>query len=59
MVQKWMWYTAVLVGLFLVLSRWQAANALLGTGVKGYTSAVGVLQGRTVSASGAVAGIAR
>lgn len=59
MIARWMWYTFALVALFLVLSRYQAANALLKSGASGYISAVGVLQGRNVSSSGAVSGIAR
>lgn len=59
MISRWMWYTFALVALFLVLSRYQAANALLRSGAQGYISAVGVLQGRNVNSSGAVSGIAR
>jgi len=40
------WYTFVAVVVYLVLTRWIAANALLGTSVKGYAGAVRALQGR-------------
>lgn len=51
--------TFVLIALFLILSRFQAANALLQSGAKGYIQAVGVLQGRSVSANGTIGNIAR
>lgn len=54
-----LWYTFALVALFLVLSRFSAANTLLQSGFRGYATAVGVLQGRNVSSAGAVSGIAR
>jgi len=57
-----LWYTFALVALFLVLSRFDAANALLQSGFRGYATSVGILQGRTVSGGGAtfnVGGIAR
>lgn len=60
MAYKWMWYTAVLIGIFLVLTRYQAANALLQSGAKGYIQAVGVLQGRNVDlGKGTITGLAR
>lgn len=59
MIARWMWYTFALVAIFLVLSRYQAANALLKSGAQGYINAVGVLQGRNVSSAGSVSGIAR
>lgn len=57
--QRILWYTFALVALFLVLSRYDAANALLRSGFTGYAQAVGVLQGRTVNRSGTVGSIAR
>ncbi len=54
------WYTFVLVAIFLVLTRWQGANALAGTFFRGYASSVGILQGRNVNlGSGAISGLAR
>lgn len=40
------WYTFLAVVIYLVLTRWKGANALLGTGVGGYVKAVRALQGR-------------
>jgi hypothetical protein len=57
--QGLLWYTFLLIALFLVLSRFQAANALLQSSVKGYIQGVGVLQGRTLSAGGTIGNIAR
>lgn len=58
--QGLLWYTFLLIGLFLVLSRFQAANALLQTGFRGYAQGVGVLQGRNTNfGSGTVGNIAR
>jgi hypothetical protein len=57
-IKQWMWYTFALVLVFLVLSRWEAVNALMGTGGELYLRSVGVLQGRTVS-GGTIGGIAR
>lgn len=55
------WYTFLLIALLLVLSRYEAANALLQTGFKGYAGAVGVLQGRHVGlgANATIGDIAR
>lgn len=55
-------WTGVLIALFLVLTKWQGANALFQTGGQVYGGAVGILQGRSVtlkSGSVAVGGIAR
>jgi hypothetical protein len=57
--QKFMWYTFALILAFLVLTRWQAVNSLLGTGGGIYLRGVGVLQGRELGAGGNVGGIAR
>lgn len=46
-----LYYTFLLVALFLVLTRWQGANALLRGGRDLYVSSVGVLQGRNVNLS--------
>lgn len=54
-----LWYTFALIALFLVLSRFTAANTLLQTGFKGYGTVTGILQGRNVDKSGAVGAIAR
>lgn len=59
MANRILWYTFALIALFLVLSRFSAANQLLATGFKGYGTLTGILQGRNVSASGAISGIAR
>lgn len=40
------WYTFLLVMAYLVLTHWQGANRLLGTGIGGYATGVEVLQGR-------------
>lgn len=40
------WYTFAAIVLFLVLTRWRGANALLKTGTGGYIGAVKALQGR-------------
>lgn len=40
------WYTFVAVVVYLVLTRWRGANALLKTSVGGYAGAVRALQGR-------------
>lgn len=58
MIRQWMWYTFALILVFLVLSRWQAVNTLLGTGGNLYLRSVGVLQGRTLSGNN-IGGIAR
>jgi hypothetical protein len=58
-VQRILWYTFALVALFLILSRYSAANALLQSGFRGYGQAVGILQGRNVDRYGAIGGIAR
>lgn len=39
-------YTAAAIFAYLVLTRWQGANALLKTGFGGYVSGVKALQGR-------------
>jgi hypothetical protein len=57
--QRILWYTFALVALFLVLSRYNAANTLLRSGFRGYAEAVGTLQGRTISRTGTIGGIAR
>ena len=59
MFNRILWYTFALIALFLVLSRYREANTLLGTGFRGYGTATGILQGRNVSSSGAITGIAR
>ena len=40
-------YTFYLVVAYLLLVHWRGANALLGTGFRGYGTVVEVLQGRT------------
>jgi hypothetical protein len=40
------WYTFLAVAIYLTLTRWRGANALLGTGLGGYVKAVRALQGR-------------
>lgn len=40
------WYTFLAVTIYLVLTRWRGANALLQTSVGGYAKAVRALQGR-------------
>lgn len=53
-------YTFLLVALFLVLTRYQGANALLRSIGGVYQGSVGVLQGRNVNLSkGSVGAIAR
>jgi hypothetical protein len=62
MSQRILWYTFALVALFLVLTRYDAANALLRGGRDLYIGATGVLQGRNVtltSGSTSVGAIAR
>lgn len=46
MPDRLMWYTFLAVSIYLVLTRWRGANALLGTSVGGYVRAVKALQGR-------------
>lgn len=46
---KVIWYTAVLIGMFLVLTNYQGVNDLLRSGFRGYGGIVGILQGRQVS----------
>jgi hypothetical protein len=41
------WYTFLLVLAYLLLVHWRGANALAGTGFRGYGTVVEVLQGRT------------
>lgn len=41
-----LWYTFVAISIYLVLTKWRGANALLGTGVGGYVRGVKALQGR-------------
>lgn len=40
------WYTFAAIVVYLTLTRWQGANALLKTGTGGYVGAVRALQGR-------------
>ena len=40
------WYTFLAVAIYLVLTKWKGANALLSTSVGGYAKAVKTLQGR-------------
>lgn len=40
------WYTFVAVTVYLVLTRWKGANALLKSSTAGYVGAVKALQGR-------------
>jgi len=47
-----LWYTFVLVAVFLVLTRAGAANQLLRSAGSVYAQSVGVLQGRVVTLGG-------
>lgn len=58
MIRQWMWYTFALILVFLVLTRYQALNTLLGTGGNLYLRSVGVLQGRELR-GGDIRGVAR
>jgi hypothetical protein len=40
------WYTFVAIAIYLLLTKWQGANALLRSGSAGYVSIVRALQGR-------------
>jgi hypothetical protein len=40
------WYSFLAIAGYLLLTRWQGANALLGTGFRGGVSYVRALQGR-------------
>lgn len=46
MANRFMWYTFVAISIYLVLTRWRGANALLSTSVGGYVRGVKALQGR-------------
>jgi len=62
MVGKTIWWAAVLIGAFLVLTRYTAANELIRSGFRGAVGVAGVLQGRSVtlgSSSTSVGAIAR
>lgn len=62
MVAKWMWYTFALILAFLVLTRFEAFTAVLGSIGHLYGGGVGVLQGREVTNQAGVTtigGIAR
>lgn len=41
------WYSAIAIFLYLVLTNWRGANALLGTGFGGARGYVEALQGRS------------
>lgn len=56
--RQWMYYTFVLILAFLVLTRWEGLNKLLGTGGNVYLKSVGVLQGRELRGND-IRGIAR
>lgn len=43
---KVIWYTFLAIVVYLLLTRWQGANALLQSGTGGYVNIVRALQGR-------------
>jgi len=47
-----LFYTAALVGAFLLLTNYKAANELIRSGFRGYGGVVGILQGRDVKLTG-------
>ena len=62
MTRQTIYYVAVLIAAFLVLTRWEGANNLIRSGFLGATGTIGVLQGRTVTLGGtstSVSGLAR